>query len=266
LRRASASLLLVALALLAFAGSAAAAGPDAERKRNCLPAERIAAAERYAEDRLGTVSFAVLDECGRLVGSHVHRTHLSASVVKVMLLVAYLRQPGVRDDELTTGEKRLLGPMIKSSNNKSANAVYVEVGAGGLYEVANDAKMRHFTTQSVWGASEINPADQARFIADLERYVPKRHESYALGLMARVIPPQRWGIPRLKLPGWKVRIKGGWTPQAGGGWRVNQVGRIENGRRRLSYAIFTADQVDYDYGRQTIEGVGEQLLRGYRGS
>ena len=220
-------------------------------------------AKRYADERLGTVSFAVLDECGRPVGSHRNRVHLSASVVKLMLLTAYLRQPGVRDDELTGEERKFLGPMIKSSDNKDANRVYGIVGAEGLYDVADDARMRHFTTMSVWGGSEITPGDQARFIDNLERYVPKRHQDYALGLLARVIPPQRWGVPRLKLPGWKVRIKGGWTPLSGGGWRVNQIARIENGNRQLSLAIFTTDQTDFNYGRETIEGVAGILLSKY---
>ena len=261
-RRARSSLFLVALALPAFAGSADAA---ARSKPHCLPPERVEAAQRYADDRRGSVSFAVLDECGRLVGDHRYRVHYSASVVKVMLLTAYLRRPEVRDDGLSRKERRLLGPMIKESNNKSANEVYGIVGAEGLYEVANDARMRHFTTSSVWGTSEITAGDQARFVSRLEEYVPKRHEDYALGLMARVKDAQRWGVPRLKLPGWKVRIKGGWSPQgSGGGWRVNQVARIEDGRRQLSLAILTTDQTDYDYGRKTIEGVAERLLRGYR--
>jgi hypothetical protein len=262
-RRASGSLLLVALALLAFAGSAGAATGS---KRHCLPPERVQAAKRYAADRTGSVSFAVLDECGRLVGDHRFRVHYSASVVKVMLLTAYLRRHGVRHDDLTGDERHLLGPMIKESNNKSADEVYGIVGPEGLYRVARDAHMRHFTTNSVWGTSEITAGDQARFIGHLEKYVPKRHRDYALGLMARVKDPQRWGVPRLRLPGWKVRIKGGWSPQgSGGGWRVNQVARIENGDRQLSLAILTTDQTDYDYGRRTIEGVAAHLLKGYTG-
>ena len=259
-RRASTALVLVALALPALAGSA---GAETASKRDCLSPERVQAAKRYAADRIGTVSFAVLDECGRLVGSHRNRVHLSASVVKLMLLTAYLRRPGVRDDELAREERKFLGPMIKSSDNKVANRVYGIVGAEGLYDVADAAGMSHFTTMSVWGGSEITPADQARFIDHLERYVPKRHRGYALGLLARVIPPQRWGVPRLKLPGWKVRIKGGWTPLSGGGWRVNQIARIEDGRRQVSLAIFTTDQTDFNYGRETIQGVAGILLRQY---
>lgn len=68
-----------------------------ERGRPCLAPARIESAERYAQRRVGRVSFAVSDECGRLVGSHRFRVHHSAGVVKVMMMVAYLNLDNVRD-------------------------------------------------------------------------------------------------------------------------------------------------------------------------
>lgn len=240
------------------------AEPRPDRKP-CVTPERVAEARRWAEGRAGTISFAVLDECRRLVGEHRYRVHYSASVVKVMLMVAYLRRADVRDDALTGAERDMLGPMITMSDNQRANQVYGIVGEEGLYELARDAKMRRFTTTPVWGASEITPGDQASFVGRIERYVPRRHEGFALRLMASVIDPQRWGVPRLKLPGWRVHLKGGWSPQAGGGgWRVNQVALLIDGDRRFSMAILTSDQPDYAYGQQSIEGVGLRLLRAYR--
>ena len=233
--------------------------------RECLDRKRVKEAERWADERAGEISFAVLDECGRLKGDHPYRVHYSASVVKVMLMVAYLRRPDVRHDELTDGEKSMLGPMITMSDNDRANQVYGIVGEEGLYDLAHKAKMRHFTTMPSWGGSEITAGDQVNFVGHLERYVPKRHESYALQLMSNVIDPQRWGIPRLQLPGWKVAIKGGWSPQAsGGGWRVNQVALLRRHGRRLTVAILTSDDPDFGYGQASIEGVGKRLLRAYR--
>ena len=79
--------------------------------------------------------------------------------------------------------------------------------------------------------------------------------------MARVIDPQRWGMPRVKLQGWKIRLKGGWSgATSGGGWRVNQVARLERGDRRFSAAILTRINPDFGYGRQTIRGVARRLL------
>jgi beta-lactamase class A len=53
---------------------------------------RMAAAERYAQARSGTITFAVVDEAGRLHGYQAHAVAPSASVLKAMLLVAYLRR------------------------------------------------------------------------------------------------------------------------------------------------------------------------------
>jgi hypothetical protein len=233
--------------------------------RECLDRQRVEEAERWADHRAGEISFAVLDECGRLRGDHPYRVHYSASVVKVMLMVAYLRRPEVRHDELTDDEKAMLAPMITMSDNDRANQVFGIVGEEGLYDVADKAKMKHFTTMPTWGGSEITAGDQVNFVGRIERYVPKRHEAYALGLMSHVIEPQRWGIPRVKLPGWKIAIKGGWSPQAsGGGWRVNQVALLRRHGRRLTVAILTSDDPDFEYGRASIEGVGKRLLRAYR--
>ena len=125
--------------------------------------------------------------------------------------------------------------------------------------------MRRFSTQPTWGLSQITAGDQARFVLRLERYLPKRHEDYALGLMARVIDPQRWGMPRVKPKGWKIRLKGGWSGATSGeGWRVNQVARLENGDRRFSAAILTRFNPSFGYGRQTIRGVARRLFADVR--
>jgi len=235
------------------------------KPKECLERKRVAEARRWAADRAGEISFAVLDECGRLVGDHRYRTHYSASVVKVMLLVAYLRLEGVSDDELTGDEKAMLEPMITMSDNNAANQVFAIVGEAGLYDVARDAGMGKFTTMPSWGGSEITAADQAMFVGEIEHYVPKKHEDYVLELMANVIDPQRWGVPRMPLPGWMVHLKGGWAPQAsGGGWRVNQVALLRRHDRRLTVAILTSDNPDFEYGRGSIEGVAKRLLRAYK--
>src|SRR5918999_3165390 len=162
------ALVLSALAMCALPGSLSGAADHP------WP-ERIAAAERFADQRAGTISFAVVDEGGKLRGRHTDRVHNSASVVKVMFLIAYLRQEGVRDDELTSAERDLLGPMIKRSDNQRANAVYEDVGEAALYELARDAGLDHFATQPTWGLTTITAGSQARFFNRIERYVPPMH-------------------------------------------------------------------------------------------
>src|SRR5436305_1954605 len=53
---------------------------------------RVRSAASYLSQRAGYTAFAVVDSEGRLSGQNIHRTFISASVVKAMLLVAYLRK------------------------------------------------------------------------------------------------------------------------------------------------------------------------------
>jgi hypothetical protein len=224
-------------------------------------AKRVAAAERFAHGRAGRVSFAVVDEAGRLRGDHLDRVHNSASVVKVMLMAALLREPDVRHDALTATEKHLLGPMIRRSDNQAASTIYARVGEGALHHLARDAGMRHFSTQPLWGLTTITAAGQARFLYRLERFIPRRHRGYAMHLLTQIVAAQRWGIPPVAPRGWKLHFKGGWSGAPS--WRVNQVMLLRDPPRRFSLAILTREQPSLGYGTRTIEGVARRLLRRY---
>ena len=251
------------LSFLAAAALVAAAGPSTATAASSHPwAERVKAAKRFADGRAGTISFAVVDEEGRLRGDHPGRVHNSASVVKVLFMISYLRQPGVRDDELTAAERDLLGPMIKRSDNKRADEIYRRLGEGPLYALARKAGLDHFTTLPTWGLTTITAGSQARFFHRIERYIPRRHRRYAMDLLTRIVPSQRWGIPPVAPAGWRLHYKGGWSGRPH--WRINQVMLLRKGDRRLSLAILTKDQPSKRYGQVSIQGVAKRLLRGYR--
>jgi hypothetical protein len=240
----------------------AAPALDAASRSSTYPWEhRVGAAERFADSRAGRISFAVVDEDGRLHGAHVDRVHNSASVVKVMFMIALLREPGVRHDDLTASEQRLLEAMITRSNNDAANAIFNRVGQAALYRLADDAGLDHFSTQSVWGLSTITAGSQARFMYRIERYIPKRHRAYAMHLLTRIVKRQRWGIPPVAPRGWKLYFKGGWSGRPS--WRINQVMLLRRPPRRFSLAILTREQPSKAYGEHSIEGVAKRLLRGY---
>ena len=254
----------VALALLAVPAAAVVAAHASSGARLAPTevhwAERVNEAKRFAADRRGHVGFAVVDEEGRLHGHGAGAHFESASVVKVMLMVAYLRQ--ARDRGLDDHDRNLLAPMIKRSANAPASEIYLQVGADALHELARDAGMKGFETGPAWGSSRIAPGSQARFLYELERYIPDRHVDYALRLMANVIPPQRWGMPSAVPRGWRIHFKGGWAPEAAG-WKINQVALITNGDRRLSLAVLTRGNPSAGYGHATVRGVAERLLRDY---
>ena len=223
-------------------------------------APAVAAAKRYASRRTGEVSFAIVDWAGRDYRFHGSRTAPSASVIKAMLLVVYLRRPGVRNQPLTRAERALLRPMIRRSDNGAASLVASIVGQRRIDRLARAARMRDFRFSYVWGLSRISPRDQARFMRRLDRYVPRRHRRFALRQLARVTPTQRWGVGRVKPPGWALYFKGGWG--GGTGWVNHQVALLKRGERRVSLAIFTESNPTHGYGKQTLRGVAARLLRG----
>jgi hypothetical protein len=220
-------------------------------------------ARQFLHGRTGSASFAVVDERGRIHGYRREVRYSSASLVKAMLLVAYLDQHSVRHRRLRGADRHLLGPMIRVSDNDAATAVYQRVGAGGLIRVARHAGMRRFIPNPVWGGCQVTARDQARFFSRIRHLIAERHREYALGLLRRIVSYERWGIPRGKPAGWVPYFKGGWFNDDDG-WRVHQAALLQNGGRHISIAVLTRGNPSLGYGAATISRVTARLLRGYR--
>ena len=174
-----------------------------------------------------------------------------------MLLVAYLRQPAVRRRPLAPADRSLLSPMIRWSSNDDATRVFEALGPLALPALAGRARMRGFTGGTFWSDSEITAADQARFFLAVDRLLPRRHRAYAMGLLRRIVPAQRWGIGRVAPRGWRLYFKGGWTSEVD-----HQVALLVQGPARVSLAVLSRDGPSAGYRRATQEGVFRRLLRG----
>jgi hypothetical protein len=246
-----------ALLTLLLAAPAAAEAPPHWRPH-------MAQARAWAAQRQGDVSFAVRTE-RRGWSWRGATTYRSASIVKAMLMVAYLRRPDVRGRPLRAAERALLDPMIRRSDNGAASAVHARVGLAALAALARRAGMRHFLPHPVWGGSTVTAADQARFFLRIDRLVPRRHRAYAMALLRGVIAEQRWGIPAALPDGWEIAFKGGWgegvTSQVD-----HQAALLTNGRLRVSIAVMSAGNPSDAYGAATLQGVAARLLRGLAGT
>ncbi|HEX5897583.1 MAG TPA: serine hydrolase [Thermoleophilaceae bacterium] len=220
-------------------------------------------ARQYAAARAGEISFGVRTRQG-LRGVGVARGVPSASVVKAMLLVAYLRRPDVRERRLRPAERALLGPMIRRSDNAAASQVCNIVGTSGLARLARRVHMTHFHATRPWGLSTIDVADQTRFFLGIDHRVPVRHRRYAIRLLGSIVPSQRWGIARERPRGWALYFKGGWG--SGTGWADHQVALLRRGRRRLSVTILITSSPSHEYAKETLRGIAARLLRGLRPS
>jgi len=220
----------------------------------------VAAAIAYASHRHGTIAFAVRTESGAW-GWHASRIFPSASVLKAMLLVAYLDLASVRARGLEPRDRALLAPMIQRSDNAAAGRILGIVGPGRLRVLAHRAGMRRFTpVTGIWGLSQIDAADQARYFLHIDSLVAPRHRAYAMRLLNAITPAQRWGIARVRPPGWRLYFKGGWG--SGTGWVDHQVALLTRGDERVSVAILTHLDGSHPYGKETLRGIAQRLLRG----
>ena len=220
---------------------------------------RVAAA-RYLDRRQGYTAYAVIDSQGRLSGRHLHRTFVSASVVKAMLLVADLRKLAARHRGLDPTRRALLEPMIVVSDNAAATAIWNLDGEGPVRALARAAGMTDFSVYGYWSSAQISAADQARFFFAMESLVPRRFRAYANRLLSHIVDYESWGIPAVARPrGWRTYFKGGWRG-TGRGQLVHQVARLERRGARVAIAVMTDGDPSMDYGIETIEGVTRRLL------
>ncbi len=223
------------------------------------PRGRLASVRRYLASRGAINSWALIDSRGRLHGVAAGRRYHSASVVKAMLLVAYLRKIGNRMP--TASERALLGPMITVSDNGRATAIYNRVGDAALLRLARRAHMRSFTVAFCWGCAFFSASDQARFFYVFDRLVPPRSRRYARRLLSSIVAEQRWGFSRYSLArGFKTFFKGGWRG-TGRGQLVHEAALFERGPLRFSMAVLTDGNPSHGYGTATLRGVAARIFR-----
>jgi hypothetical protein len=218
------------------------------------------AAIGYTDTRIGDVAFAVRTSDGRFYGYRPDHDEWSASVVKAMLMVAYLDEPSVRGRALTAREKSIVGPMITESDNDDAQIMFDTVGQGALRALADRVGMTHFATSAIWGETEITAADQTKLFLDIDSYIAKRHRGYAMSLLVGIVPSERWGIGEVAPKGWKLYFKGGWG--YGTGLLDHQVALLVRGCARVSIAVLTMYDGSHAYGKATLRGIFQRLLRG----
>jgi Beta-lactamase enzyme family len=252
---------LVAATGAARQGSAEPASPRPARPtpRAAPPsplttANGIRRARRFGLARQGYVAFAVLDGEHRPRGLHRTVRFASASVTKAMLLVAVLRRSGRK--RLSDSDRALLRPMITSSDNDAANAVYARVGGTGLRRVARAAGMTRFADVGHWAGARITATDQARLFLRIDRLVPKRHRRYARSLLSSIVKEQRWGIaPVARRKRARIFFKGGWRTGI-----THQVALLERNGRRVALAVLTNGSPSIAYGEQTIERIAGRVI------
>lgn len=122
-------------------------------------------------------------------------------------MAAYLQRRGVRHRRLDSGERNLLGIMIRHSDNGAASTVRNIVGSRAVVRVARQGGMKRFRYSPVWGTCEVTARDFATFMRRLKDLIPERHRGFALHQLESITGSQRWGIGKVRPRGWKLYFK-----------------------------------------------------------
>lgn len=234
---------------------------DASRRATYPAPGSIDRAWSYGKSRPGIVSMAVVDSRGRLRERKGHRRFVSASVVKAIMLAAYLREVRAGNQALDPATRDVLTRMITYSDNGAADEIYYRLGDEPLERLARRLRMRDFDVAGYWANTYLSAIDCARFMWRLGRALPDRHERFGRMLLGGIVSYQRWGIPAGAGARWRIWFKGGWRGTASG-QLTSQMALLRHGRLRLALAILTDGNPSQLDGQKTLEGVTRRLLRG----
>lgn len=190
----------------------------------------------------------------------------SASVVKVTVLGALLRQAAEEHRGLTAREVKLTTAMITKSDNASTNALWHQIGTAGIQRFLTLAGMRDTVpgAQGHWGRTQVTAGDQLKLLRLLtsdNTVLDRSARAYALRLMNRVVPEQRWGTPAGVPAKTTVHVKNGWLPDDTDGWRVNSVGVFTGGGRDYEMAVLSRGSDTMADGVATVQAAARVINR-----
>ena len=171
----------------------------------CRRAVPCSSARRFAAAREGRVSFAVLGPGGRITGPGTDTTYESASLVKAMILVAYLRMLAAEEREPTELELAAHGRHDPGVATTSRPATLYEDAWAPRPSRSSPPRPEcgTFATSIHSGATaSFRPPDQVRFFLSLDRLLPAAHRDFARDLLENVASFRRLGVP----PGRAARL------------------------------------------------------------
>jgi hypothetical protein len=214
----------------------------------------------------GRESSVGLDETDSLTGItcqyHAEQRFYAASAAKAMILAALLLEAQEQHRQLTTTEKGKAWLMITDSDNDAAQDLYEDVGLAGMQHFLDLAEMRETKLSDYFGLSMLTAHDEAillRLLASPNQLLSAASRTYALNLMASVVPSQRWGVTAGAPDSVTVHVKNGWLPYPAGNWEINSLGIFTASHRAYVMAMLTYDNPSMSYGIDTIEAAARVM-------
>ncbi|HTZ25102.1 MAG TPA: serine hydrolase [Streptosporangiaceae bacterium] len=215
--------------------------------------------------RSSVVGVAVDDRVSGLTCKyHPHWHFDSASVVKVTILSALLRKLQQEHRGLTAAQKELATEMITISDNDAASTLWAETGRPSLQHFLDLAKMNETVLGpgGYWGLTLITAHDELtllKLLTSKNSVLTTANRNYVLGLMARVVSYERWGVPAGAPADVTVHVKNGWLPLATHGWRINSIGSFSGHGKNYMIVVLSDDNPTMAYGVDTVQDIAEVI-------
>jgi hypothetical protein len=196
---------------------------------------------------------------------------VTASIVKVDILVTLLYQAQEAGQALTAGEQELAATMIENSDNGSASDLYGDVGGAAAIDDANRVCGLSETavgTGGYWGLTTTTVDDQLRLLRVVftsPSPLSAASQDYIQTLMGSVEAGQQWGVPAAADPGTLFMVKNGWLPNPTL-WEINSIGEIVHDGQRMLMAVLSDDNASEDSGISVVQAVAKEAASSMTGS
>jgi hypothetical protein len=253
--------------------------PTVPQKPKPLDRKKLTKAiDGYLRGRASAVTVEMVDRVtGASFRYHPGGAYVTASAVKVDILMTLLLQRQRKHRTLTSAERSDASLMIRYSDNHAADRLYVKVGGASGVAAAN---RRFHLTHTVpvngkcmdllcWSLTQTTATDQRRLMEALlspKSALNAKNRTYVLGLMGRVVKEESWGISAAARKGDKVALKNGWMTlqRDGERWVIDSIGRVRGHGHDFLIAVLTWHNPTDGYGITTLQHVVELAAKEFR--
>jgi beta-lactamase class A len=187
---------------------------------------------------------------------------VTASIVKVDILITLLYQAQEAGQALTDEDQDLATTMIENSDNDSASDLYYDVGGAQAIDDANRVCGLSETTAGTggyWGLTTTTVDDQIRLLRVVftsPSQLSAASQDYIQSLMSQVETDQQWGVTAAADPGTRFMVKNGWLPNPYL-WEINSIGEVTHDGQRMLIAVLSDDNASEDSGISLVEDVAK---------
>lgn len=230
----------------------------------------------YLRGRAGHVTAAVFDVRSRKTWLlHPAQREYTASIVKVQIMGALLRQAELTGKPLSPSQRALMTTMIENSDNTAATTLWDSVGGpaaigrfdrsiGMRQTVPSTLRFIPGTQLPGWGLTTTSALDQITLMSKFaypNMVFNDADREYGLSLMRHIEADQAWGITGGVPAGTTVALKNGWVPIPPTNlWTVDSIGWVFGHGRNYVIAVLTGDNPSESYGIDTIQAISAKVF------